>query len=50
MEVIPTEHGVKVVETSADPAVVRLIQAHADGVTEFVREGAAVMHKRHDLK
>lgn len=50
MEVIPTELGVKVVETSADPAVVRLIQAHADGVTEFVREGAAVMHKRHDLK
>jgi hypothetical protein len=50
MEVIPTERGVKIVETSADPAVVRLIQAHAAGVSEFVREGSAVMHKRHDLK
>ena len=50
MEVIPTERGVKIVESSTDPAVVKLIQAHAAGVSEFVREGAAVMHKRHELK
>lgn len=50
MEVIPTGSGVRIVETSTDPEVVKLIHAHAAGVTEFVREGAAVMHKRHDLK
>ncbi len=49
MEVIPTLKGVKVVETSTDPDVVKLIRAHAEGVSEFVREGASVMHKSHQL-
>lgn len=49
MEVTPTARGVKIVETSTDPYVVSLIQAHAEGVSEFVREGVSVMHKSHDL-
>lgn len=49
MEVIPTAKGVRVVETSKDPDVIRLIQAHAAGVSEFVREGMSVMHKSHPL-
>lgn len=49
MEVIPTPKGVRVVETSTDPYVVSLIQAHAAGVTEFVTAGPSVMHKSHPL-
>ena len=49
LEVIPTAKGVKIVETSTDPYVVKLIQSHAGGVSEFVQEGMAVMHKRHEL-
>ncbi|MEW6127254.1 MAG: hypothetical protein AB1757_09460 [Acidobacteriota bacterium] len=44
-----TEKGVKITETSNDPYVVKLIQSHAQGVTEFVKEGMAVMHKPHEL-
>ncbi|MBX3276577.1 MAG: hypothetical protein KF868_01115 [Acidobacteria bacterium] len=49
MEVANTDKGVKVVETSTDPYVVKLIQAHAAGVSEFVAEGMSVMHKEHPL-
>jgi YHS domain-containing protein len=49
MEVSATAKGMKVVETSADPYVVKLIQAHAQGVSEFVKEGMPVMHKSHPL-
>jgi YHS domain-containing protein len=44
-----TSKGAKIVETSDDPWVVKLIQAHADGVTEFVAEGMPSMHKEHPL-
>lgn len=44
-----TAKGVKVVETSADPYVVKLIQAHAEGVSEFTAKGLSVMHKEHPL-
>ncbi len=49
MKIEKTAKGVKVTETSADPWVVKLIQAHAEGVSEFVREGTPSMHKSHEL-
>jgi YHS domain-containing protein len=49
MEVSATAKGMKVVETSTDAYVVKLIQAHAKGVSEFVKEGMPVMHKEHPL-
>ncbi|MBS1788391.1 MAG: hypothetical protein JST85_11755 [Acidobacteria bacterium] len=49
LEITNTEKGVKITETSTDPYVVKLIQAHAAGVSEFVREGMSVMHKEHPL-
>lgn len=49
MELTNTAKGVKVVETSDDAYVVKLIQSHAAGVSEFVKEGMPVMHKQHDL-
>lgn len=39
IEVTPTEKGVKIVESSADPEAVALLRSHAMGVSEFVREG-----------
>lgn len=42
-----TPKGVKVVETSSDPYVVRLIQAHADVVTAFIANGRAEAMKDH---
>lgn len=49
MEIMKTPKGVKVIETSDDAYVVKLIQSHAAGVSEFVAEGMAVMHKEHPL-
>ena len=45
----PTEKGVRVVETSADPYVVKLIQAHAEVVSLFIRNGRAEAMKDHDV-
>ncbi len=42
-----TKHGVRVVETSTDPQVVRLIQAHAKAVSLFVEKGFAEAMKNH---
>ncbi|MGV3723282.1 MAG: hypothetical protein ACO1SX_20475, partial [Actinomycetota bacterium] len=39
--------GVRVVETPGDPYVVKLIQAHAEAVNGFVRDGMAGMHRTH---
>lgn len=39
IEVTPTDKGVKIVESSADPEAVVLLRSHAMGVSEFVREG-----------
>lgn len=47
MTVEKTEKGVKVVETSDDKAVVLLIQAHADVVSQFVAHGFDEAHKNH---
>jgi YHS domain-containing protein len=49
MEITRTPKGVKVVETSSDAYVVKLMQAHAQGVSEFVQEGMPSMHKTHEV-
>jgi hypothetical protein len=49
LQIIDTAKGVKVIETSDDAWVVKLIQAHAAGVSEFVKEGPSSMHKEHRL-
>ena len=43
----PTAKGLKVVETSTDPYVVKLIQAHAEVVTAFIANGRAEAMKNH---
>jgi len=45
----PTPKGVRVRETSSDPYVVELIQAHAEVVSAFVANGHAEMRKNHDV-
>ena len=47
MSVENTDKGVRVRETSDDPAVVRLIQAHADVVSLFVKHGFEEAHRNH---
>jgi hypothetical protein len=49
LQIVDTAKGVKVIETSDDAWVVKLIQAHAAGVSEFVKEGSSSMHKEHPL-
>jgi hypothetical protein len=47
VKVEPLPNGVRVVETSKDPFGVKLIQAHADAVDGFVKDGMAAMHRTH---
>ena len=42
-----TKHGVRVRETSKDPYVVKLIQAHGEAVSGFVQRGFAEAMKNH---
>ena len=49
MEITNTERGVKVVETATDPAVVKIIQAHAEVVTKFAAHGFEEARKEHPL-
>ena len=44
-----TDRGVRVVETSHDPYVVRLLQAHAEVVSAFIANGRAEMMKDHPV-
>ena len=44
-----TTGGVRVVETSSDPYVVKLLQAHAEVVSAFIANGRAEMMKNHPL-
>jgi hypothetical protein len=44
-----TAAGIWVVETSADPYVVRLLQAHAEVVTAFIANGRSEMMKNHPV-
>jgi len=47
MEVTDTDHGVRVLETSADPYVASLIQAHADVVSAFIANGHEEVRRNH---
>jgi hypothetical protein len=47
MKLENTAKGVKVVETSKDPYVVKLIQAHAEVVNLFLKNGRAEMMRNH---
>lgn len=49
MAIVPTEKGVRVRETSKDPYVVKLIQAHADVIDKFLANGRSEMHEDHEL-
>lgn len=49
MQVEKTKLGVRVVETSDDPRIALLIQAHADVVSRFVDFGFDEMHKNHPV-
>jgi hypothetical protein len=49
MKLDKTPKGVRVVETSDDPTVVRLIQAHAKVVSAFVARGFDEAHQMHPL-
>lgn len=45
----PTPKGIRVVETSEDPYVAKLIQAHAEVVSLFIKNGRAEMMKNHEV-
>ena len=49
MTVKETEKGVKVTETSDDPYVAKLLQAHALVVSKFVKDGFAEAMKNHPV-
>ena len=49
MKVEKTDTGVKVIETSDDPYVAKLIQAHSAVVTKFIENGHEEVHKNHSL-
>jgi len=44
-----TKKGVKVIETSDDNDVVKVIQAHAEVVSKFVKNGFDEAHKEHPV-
>lgn len=44
-----TEKGMRVTETSDDSYVVKLIQAHADVVSLFIKNGFDEVRRNHDL-
>lgn len=44
-----TPNGLKVVETSTDPYVVKLLQAHAEVVSAFIANGHAEAMKNHPV-
>jgi hypothetical protein len=47
MEITDTDKGVRVIETSDDPYVASLIQAHADVVSLFIQNGHEEVQKNH---
>ena len=49
MELEELEDGMRVTETSDDPEVVKLIQAHAHKVSEFLDRGPAAVHEETPL-
>ena len=49
MTVEPTEKGVRVIETSTQPFVAKLIQAHAEVVSKFIERGHSEVQKNHPV-
>lgn len=49
MEIEELDDGMRVTETSEDPQVAELIQAHARKVTEFIERGPAAVHEETPL-
>lgn len=49
MKIFETENGAKVIETSEDPYVARLIQSHAEVVSGFVARGFAEARENHPV-
>jgi hypothetical protein len=47
MQVVDTDRGVRVVETSSDPWLAKLIQAHAQVIDRFLANGRAEVHRDH---
>jgi hypothetical protein len=47
MKIEKTKKGVKVEESSQDPYVVKLIQAHAEVVSKFLKDGHEEVRKNH---
>ena len=47
MQIEQTPKGVRVIERSADPYAVKLIQAHAEVVSLFLKNGHEEMMKNH---
>jgi hypothetical protein len=45
--ITPTANGLRVTETSSDPTVVTLVQAHAEVVNAFLKNGMSEMMKDH---
>ena len=45
-----TENGVRVVETSTDPAVAKLLHKHAEVVDGFIKNGMTEMMKSHPVE
>jgi hypothetical protein len=45
----PTSRGVRVIETSTDPYVARLVQAHAEVVSGFIANGRSEMMRNHEV-
>jgi hypothetical protein len=49
MEMTETEQGIRVKETSDDPYVVKLLQAHAQVVSLFLKNGHAELPRNHEV-
>ena len=49
ISVTATKRGVKVVETSTDAYTVRLLQSHAQAISDFIKNGMAGMHTFHPV-
>ncbi len=49
MEMQLTKNGIRVRETSADPLTIKLVQAHADVVSLFLKNGFAEVRKNHPV-
>ena len=49
MTVEKTDRGVRVVETSDDPFTAKLIQAHAQVVSLFIKNGPAEVRSNHEV-